>query len=100
MLRFLKKLISPEIRELVAGKPSPRKRGPRGGTSRPERFSLLRRRAMRLQDEARALKERGHLFPPQQGHRRPEWSSARPGHWSPLNGLPATPTVTETTDGS
>lgn len=38
--------------------------------------------------EAARLQSMEHIYPPQQGHRRPEWSSAVAGRWSQLNGLP------------
>lgn len=42
-----------------------------------------RRTSMRLRRDARArLALTTHLFPPQSGHRRPEFSSAVPGRWS------------------
>lgn len=50
---------------------------------------LLRRRLHARQAEATRLREMEHLYPPQQGSRRPEWSSAQCGRWSSLNGLPA-----------
>jgi hypothetical protein len=95
MLNWLKKIVSQEVVKAVIGPSRPRLRGKNGGTSRPERLApgkagMLRRRAIRRQDEARALRRTEHLYPPQQGSRRPEWSSAIPKRWSSLNGLPAT----------
>lgn len=97
MLRFLKKLVPTEVRDLIVGKP-PHHTGYCGGTSYPGQLptlprkeretAKLRRRSRARRDEAISLANRqGGLYPPKQGSRRPEWSSAVPGQWSTLNGL-------------
>lgn len=88
MLNWLKKIISNEVVEAVRGLPLPRRRGVNGGTSSPERYDPKRRRTVWLQDLKARVASRVHVYPPQRGHRRSEWSSAVPGRWSTLNGLP------------
>lgn len=88
---FLRKIIAPELIELI-GEPRIKLVRPKIKLSRADRNRKLRshRQNRAIRNEARSLAKRnGGLFPPQQGHRRPEWSSARIGKWAALNGNPA-----------
>jgi hypothetical protein len=90
-MHWLRKLVAPELIEAVAPhwlrKVSRARRIEKKRTKKAEH---LRRRYLARRLEMEALKVRsGRLFPPQQGSRRPEWSSALPGKWSTLNGAEA-----------
>jgi hypothetical protein len=91
MLNFLRKLVAPEITEAI-GTPRIKYVKQRAKLSQADKARRLRlKRKIRARKiEARQLAKRtGQLFPPKQGNRRGEWSSARDGRWAALNGLPA-----------
>jgi hypothetical protein len=89
---FLRKLVSTDIMQLVAPHWMRRLVGqtPKGRARKLTAHQLkLKRRAHARKMEAARLKVwSGRLYPPQTGHRRPEWSSALPGRWSTLNQAP------------
>jgi hypothetical protein len=84
---WIRKIVAPELIEMVAPLWLRRAKLPSAARKRNAKALKLRRRAKARKREAMMLRARsGRLYPPQCGSRRAEWSSALPNRWSTLNG--------------
>jgi hypothetical protein len=92
MAGWLRKIIAPEILDAVKfpririATRREQSKHIKSNRAKKARLLHLARRAEARMREAASLKTRaGRLFPPQQGHRRPEWSSAVDNQWNKFN---------------
>lgn len=92
IMNALKKIIAPELVDAI-GFPRIKWVGPsRNHNRRKNRLAkqrLLRKLEAREREIADLKRVSVGIYPPQRGSRRPEFSSATPGQWSPIHGAPS-----------
>jgi hypothetical protein len=82
MFEFLKKLVSPEAIDLIGYARIKFNKNSKRGKRSKAALKLARRYEARQRENDALLQRAGRLFPPQQGHRRDEFSSNLEGQWS------------------